>query len=146
MGCGSGSVAVEWMLRHPANQAVGFEAREDRAARAARNAAALGVPGLQVAIGRAPAALHAQPPPDAVFVGGGVGQDGVLEACWAALRRGGRLVANAVTLEGEQAVASARQRFGGALTRIGIERLDRIGGLHGYRPAMTVTQWAAEKP
>ena len=90
--------------------------------------------------------MRGQPAPDAVFVGGGVGQDSVLEACWAALRPGGRLVANAVTLEGEQAVVAARQRFGGALTRIGIERLDRIGSLHGFRPAMTVTQWVAVKP
>ena len=34
---------------------------------------------------------------------------GVLETCWAALRPGGRLVANAVTLEAEQAVASPRR-------------------------------------
>ena len=66
-------------------------------------------------------------------------------AAWAALPPDGRIVANAVTVESEAALIAARARFGGTLSRLSVERLDRIGGLHGYRPAITVTQWLAEK-
>jgi len=146
IGCGSGSVAIEWLLRHPANRAIGLEPCPERAARAARNALALGVPGLRVVQAAAPEGLTGLPVPDAVFLGGGASAPGVLEAVWAALRPGGRLVANAVTLETEAALIAAHARWGGTLTRIGVERLDRIGAFQGYRPAMTVTQYVAEKP
>ncbi|HJS88253.1 MAG TPA: precorrin-6y C5,15-methyltransferase (decarboxylating) subunit CbiE, partial [Acetobacteraceae bacterium] len=53
IGCGSGSVAIEWSLSHPANRAIGIEARADRAARATRNALSLGVPALRVVAGEA---------------------------------------------------------------------------------------------
>ena len=146
IGLGSGSIAIEWLLRHPANRALGIEPDPARAARAARNALSLGVPGLEIVAGEAPAALAGLPPPDAVFIGGGVSRPGVLEAAWAALPPGGRLVANGVTVEGEAALLAAHSRWGGSLTRIGIERLDSIGRLHAFRPAMTVTQYAAVKP
>ncbi len=146
VGCGSGSVGIEWMLRHPSLRSVGIEPREDRATRAAANAASLGVPGYDVRLGRAPDALHGLPAPDAVFIGGGVTGAGVLETCWHALRAGGRLVVNSVTWESEAALIEAWRRWGGAVTRIGVERLDAIGTRHGFRPAMTVTQWAAVKP
>lgn len=146
IGCGSGSVAIEWLLRHPANRAIGLEPRPERAAGAARNALALGVPGLRVVRAAAPEGLAGLPAPDAVFVGGGGGQPGVLEAAWQALRPGGRLVANAVTIETEAVLYAAHARWGGTLARLGVERLDRVGTMHGFRPAMTVTQYVAEKP
>ncbi len=146
VGCGSGSVAIEWLLRHPSMRAVGLEPRADRAARAARNALSLGVPGLRIVEAAAPDGFGGLPAPDAVFLGGGAGQPGLVEAAWAALRPGGRLVANAVTLETEAILIAARQRWGGSLTRIGVERLDAVGTMHGYRPLMTVTQYAVEKP
>ena len=149
IGAGSGSVAVEWLLAHPANRAIGIEPRPERAARAARNAQAMGV-HLVVREGRAPAALAGLPPPDAVFIGGGMTGDGVLDAAWAALRAGGRaggrIVANAVTIETEAVLFAAHAAHGGTLTRIAVERLDAVGRMHGFRPAMTVTQWAAMQP
>ncbi len=146
VGAGAGSIGIEWMLRHQASRAIAIEPRPERAARCARNAAALGVPELAVMSGRAPDALSGLPIPDAVFLGGGASDPRVIETAWAALRPGGRMVANSVTLETDGALAAALDRHGGTLTRIGIERLDRIGGLRGFRPAMTVTQWAATKP
>ena len=101
IGAGSGSVAIEWILTHPSLCAIAIEARPDRAARISRNAAALGVPGLHVIQGHAPEALTELATPDAIFVGGGASETGVLDAAIAALRPGGRLVANAVTLETE---------------------------------------------
>lgn len=146
VGSGSGSVAIEWMLRHPDNMAYGIERDAVRAARIARNAGELGVPGLRVVEGRAPDALAGLPAPDAVFLGGGAHLPGVIDAAWHALRPGGRLVANAVVIETEAALFAARDKFGGTLTRLAVERLDKIGSLHGFRPALTVTQWAVVKP
>ncbi len=145
IGAGSGSVAIEWLLAHKANRAVAIERREDRANRARENAAALGVPRLEIVAGEAPAALAGLPPPDAAFVGGGIA-GGVLEAAWRALPPGGRLVANGVTLEGELALGGFARETGGTLTRLSVERLDRIGTMQGFRPAMTVTQLRATKP
>ena len=146
IGLGAGSVAIEWLLRHPSLKAIGVEEREDRAARAMRNALALGAPDLQVIIGRAPQALAGLSPPDAVFIGGGFTDEGVFEAAWTALRPGGRIVANAVTLESETRLKEAFERHGGELVRIEIGKAVKIGGFHGWRPAMPVTQWRAVKP
>jgi len=146
IGLGSGAIAIEWMLCHPSLRAIGVEARPDRAARAARNALSLGVPGLRIVVGEAPAALTNLPVPDAVFVGGGAQDAGVLDAAWSALRAGGRIVVNAVTIETEALLFAAHRARGGTLTRIAIDRLDSVGSMHGFRPAMTVTQWAARKP
>jgi precorrin-6Y C5,15-methyltransferase (decarboxylating) len=145
VGAGAGSVAIEWLLRHPANRALALERVVARAARAARNAAALGVPRLDVIEGTAPGAFAGLAQPDAVFIGGGAERPGVVQAAWEALRDGGRLVVNAVTIETEQVLFAAHRHRGGTLRRIAIERLDAIGALHAFRPAMTVTQWAATK-
>lgn len=146
IGGGSGSISIEWMLADPSLKATAVEADADRAARIRRNAARCGVPGLAVIEGRAPEALAGLGPFDAVFIGGGGSLPGVIEAAFAALRPGGRLVANAVTLEMEQAVLAAEQRFGGTLTRIDIARAAPVGTLKGWRPAMPVTQWCTVRP
>jgi precorrin-6Y C5,15-methyltransferase (decarboxylating) len=146
VGAGSGSIAIEWMLAHTSLCAIAVEARSDRAARIRRNAAALGVPELEVVDGTAPEALKHLPAPGAIFVGGGVGAGGVLDIATAALRPGGRLVVNAVTLETEAELIGRHAREGGTLARIAVSRADRIGGKTGWRPAMPVTQWTWVKP
>lgn len=146
IGSGSGSVAVEWCLRHGANTAVAVETRADRAARIAANAARFGCEGLTRVEGRAPEALKGLPPPDAVFIGGGLTGAGVFETAFAALPAGGRLVANGVTLESEARLAALFQAHGGELKRLSIARLDRVGGFHAWRPALPVTQWRVVKP
>jgi len=73
------------------SRAIAVECRPDRAERVGRNATALGVPGIEVACGAAPAALTGLARPDAIFVGGGLTSDGVLKACWEALPPRGRL-------------------------------------------------------
>jgi precorrin-6B C5,15-methyltransferase / cobalt-precorrin-6B C5,C15-methyltransferase len=145
IGCGSGSIAVEWLLCDPANRAIGVEARPDRAARAARNALSLGVPDLEIVHGEAPAVLMDLPTPDAVFIGGGAQDAGVVDAAWAALRPGGRIVVNAVTIETEALLFTAQAQRGGTLTRLSVERLGSIGDMRGFCPARTITQWAALK-
>jgi precorrin-6Y C5,15-methyltransferase (decarboxylating) len=146
IGAGAGSIAIEWMLSDPSLRAIAIEARPDRAARIRRNAAALGVPELMVVEGVAPGALDGHAPPDAVFVGGGASEPGVLDRATAMLRPGGRLVVNAVTLETEALLLARHAAAGGELIRIAIARADAIGRKRGWRPTQPVTQWTWVKP
>lgn len=146
VGAGAGSVAIEWCLCHPRNRCLAVEERPDRAERARRNALALGAVAVEVVEGRAPDALVGLAPPDAAFIGGGATDAGVVEAVWAALKPGGRLVINAVTLETEARLAALHGVHGGTMRRFSLARLDRVGGMHGWRPVMPVTQWIARKP
>ena len=147
VGAGSGAVAIEWMRAQPRTTAVAIERNADRRAAITRNAAVLGVPGLVVVAGEAPAAFtEIAAEPQAVFVGGGASNAGLLEACWKALTGGGRLVVNAVTLEAEQAVFAFHARHGGHLVRLGVSRAEPLGGYTAWRAAAPVTQYAARKP
>lgn len=145
VGAGSGSVAIEWARAHPACEAIAIENSPKRAERISANATALGVPRVQVVKGDAPAALNGLPAPDAVFIGGGLTVPGLLDHCWDALKPGGRLVANAVTLESEVKVAESRRSHGGELIRVGVERAGALGGFTAWRPAMPVTLWTVRK-
>ncbi|MEV0620097.1 precorrin-6y C5,15-methyltransferase (decarboxylating) subunit CbiE [Nonomuraea sp. NPDC050404] len=142
VGAGAGSIAIEWMRSHPSCAAVAVEHRADRAAALRRNADRLGVPSLRVVEGRAPAALDGLPAPDAVFVGGGLTTPGLLEHCWERLGPGGRLVANAVTLESESVIAQWYGRLGGDLVRLAVQRASPVGGFTGWRAAMPITVWS----
>ncbi|MFJ1931444.1 precorrin-6y C5,15-methyltransferase (decarboxylating) subunit CbiE [Kitasatospora sp. NPDC088160] len=146
VGGGSGSIAVEWLRAHRDCRAVSIERDPVRAERIARNAAALGVPRLRVVTGPAPAALAELPTPDAVFIGGGLTATGLLDSCWAALRPGGRLVANTVTLESEALLTEWYRRNGGELVKLAVAHAVPVGGFTGWRQAMPVTQWSAVKP
>ena len=146
IGAGSGSIGIEWMLADPANRAIAIERSADRVARAMRNASELGTPTLRMVEGAAPEALRGLPAPDAIFVGGGATVPGVLEAALAALKPGGRLVVNAVTLETQSELARRYAALGGELTQVQIAHAERIGGFHGFRPAMPIVQWIYGKP
>lgn len=141
IGAGSGSIAIEWMLRDTAMRAIAIEASPERAARIGRNAARFGVPGLAIVEGQAPDALRGLLQPDAIFIGGGGSELGVMDAAIASLRPGGRLVANAVTVEMEAVILAHHARLGGSLIRIDIARALPVGSMTGWRPAMPVTQW-----
>lgn len=145
VGAGAGSIAIEWARAHRSCRAVAVEQHAGRADRIVANAAALGVPGVRVVRGAAPDALAELEPPDAVFVGGGATVPGVVGRCWDALRPGGRLVVNAVTVESEVVVAGWQAKLGGDLTRIAINRAAPVGGFLGWRAAMPVTQWVVAK-
>ncbi|THA84299.1 precorrin-6y C5,15-methyltransferase (decarboxylating) subunit CbiE [Streptomyces sp. A0592] len=146
IGGGSGSIGIEWMRTHASCRAVAVERVPERAARITRNAAALGVPGLRVVVGAAPAALTGLPAPDAVFIGGGLTAPGLLDAVWAALAPGGRLVVNTVTLESEAVLADRYRRHGGDLVKLAVAHAVPVGGFTGWRQAMAVTQWSVTKP
>ncbi len=145
IGAGSGSIGIEWMRAARGAHALCFERNPNRCAFIAHNREALGVPGLEIIAGNAPQSLAGQPLPDAVFLGGDVGSMDLFAAAWQALKPGGRLVGNAVTLDGEAALMARQKAFGGDLVRIGIETLDHVGSERAFRPRLTVTQWAVVK-
>lgn len=145
VGGGSGSIAIEWCRTHPACRAVTFERLDSRRQQIADNAAALGVPQVRVG-GAAPAALLRESvAPDAIFLGGGLTQDGLFETCWAQLRHGGRLVANAVTAESESLLLNWAATHGGALRKFQIYRARPLGSFTAWRPQLPVTQWSVVK-
>ena len=146
IGAGSGAIAIEWMLSDPSLKATAIEANGVRAARIRANARRFGVPALALIEGRAPDVLRDLPAPDAVFIGGGGTNAGVMEAAIGALAPGGRLVVNAVTLELEHALVSAFEAHGGRLIKLNIAEAQPLGRLTSWRPALPVTQWSWSKP
>ena len=145
VGAGCGSIGIEWLRSHPRCRAIAIEQHSHRLQFIADNMAALGTPHLQLVQGKAPAALTDLPTPDAIFIGGGVTAPGLLATCWTALRSGGRLVANAVTVESELQLLQWHQQVGGELTRIAIQRTQVIGGFLGWKPLIPVTQLVVVK-
>jgi precorrin-6B C5,15-methyltransferase / cobalt-precorrin-6B C5,C15-methyltransferase len=146
IGGGSGSIAIEWMRTHPRCQAITIESHPDRLTHIATNATTLGVPNLQIIPGHAPAALTGLPTPDAIFIGGGLTVPDVFETSWSALRSGGRLVANAVTIATEQKIFDLQTQYGGSINRIAIQRAAPIGKFLGWKAMANVTQWHTCKP
>lgn len=148
VGGGTGSIAIEW-ARH-GGRALCFERDPERVRRIRANVAGLSG-GVEVVEGSAPEALtslddahrHA---PDAIFIGGGLTAEGMIDACVAALAPGGRLVANTVTLESEAVLWDARSRFDGEVQRIGVERAGKVGSFTAWRPALPVVQWVVDGP
>jgi precorrin-6Y C5,15-methyltransferase (decarboxylating) len=146
VGAGCGSIGIEWMRAHPTCRAVAIESNEDRQQLIEFNRDALGVPGLQLVRGRAPDALEGLEPPDAIFIGGGVTRAGVLDSCWQQLRSGGRLIANAVTLQSEAMLVNWREQHGGDLTRIHLAHAKPLGEFDTWRQALPITLLEAIKP
>ena len=154
IGTGCGSVAIEWMRAARDACAVGIDPNPKRLEMARANAQSLGTPRLALIEGTAPQALDDIPTPtgtqtdlrrpNAVFIGGGL-SEAVFGPCWEALPKGGRLVANAVTLESEATLLALHARHGGELARVSVATADPVGSLTGWRPAMPVTQWALIK-
>jgi precorrin-6B C5,15-methyltransferase / cobalt-precorrin-6B C5,C15-methyltransferase len=146
VGAGCGSIAIEWLRVHRSLSAIAIESSVARQALIQANAASLGVPHLKLVKEAAPPAYSDLPDPDAVFIGGGLADAGVIEGAWARLKPGGRLVANAVTAEGEAQLLAWHSQHGGELTRLSVARLSPVGELHGWRPLMPVTQYWVDKP
>jgi precorrin-6Y C5,15-methyltransferase (decarboxylating) len=145
VGAGCGSIGIEWMRSDPRCQAIAIEPHPARLRYLADNATALGTPDLNIIAGKAPVALRDLPPPDAVFIGGGLTTDDLLVTCWQALHAGGRLVANAVTLTSEQMLLQWHSQCGGELTRIAVQRAEPIGTVLGWKAMVPVTQWVVIK-
>lgn len=146
IGAGCGSIAIEWMRSTRGCEAIAFEHNAERLAMISQNADALGTPRLKIISGKAPEALEGAAAPHAVFIGGGVGNDGVFDSAWSKLKAGGRLVANVVTLEGEMHLYDLQEKHGGDLVKIEISNLTSVGPYRALKPRMAVTQWRVQKP
>ncbi|HEY1382113.1 MAG TPA: precorrin-6y C5,15-methyltransferase (decarboxylating) subunit CbiE [Dongiaceae bacterium] len=146
VGAGCGSICIEWLRIHRSLSAIAIESDERRQALIEHNAAALGTPQLKMVKGAAPQAYEALADPDAVFIGGGLSDRGVVEGAWERLKGGGRLVANAVTAEGEARLFALRGKLGGEMARLSVARLSPVGELHGWKPLMPITQYWVDKP
>jgi len=144
VGCGCGSVAVEWMRGARYARAIGIEPRADRRLFAAQNAAALGAPKLELIDGFVPDALQGLKAPDAIFIGGGLSRK-TFDYCWQALRPLGRLVSNAVTLESEALLVELHHEHGGQLVKLSVDRVEPLGKLNAWKPLRSVTQWSLIK-
>jgi precorrin-6Y C5,15-methyltransferase (decarboxylating) len=142
IGGGSGSIGIEWLRADRQASAITVERHPQRAARIRANALRLGVPHLTVHEAAAPEALAGLEAPDAIFIGGGLSVPGLVEACFEALRPGGRIVANAVTLEGEQTLLAARGAHGGSLLRLAVSHAEAVGAFEAWRPQLPVVQWS----
>jgi len=151
VGAGCGSVSIEWMRTNPRCRAVAIEKSKSRLKLIEQNSQELGVPMLQIISGSAPEVLVDLPAPDAVFIGGGLSSGNLLQTCWSALKPGGRLVANAVTLEGEQKLLqwqnenAGKSSASGDLTRLSISRAEKIGKFQGWKEMRSVIQLAVIK-
>lgn len=145
-GAGCGSVSIEWMRAARGAQAIAFENNAERLGMIAANADALGTPRLKVVAGEMPETLEGQPRPDAVFIGGGIWIPGVFEKAWNALKPGGNMVANVVTIEGDLHLYDLHEKHGGDIVRIEISNLAYVGRLRALKPRMAVTQWRTVKP
>jgi precorrin-6Y C5,15-methyltransferase (decarboxylating) len=146
IGAGCGSIAIEWLRADDHAAAISVERNAARVDLIARNAATLGVPRLEIVHGAAPAALHGLAPPDAIFVGGGLADAGLLPRLWQALRPGGRLAANVITADGERALLDWQAAQGGHLARLAISRAEPLGAHLGWRALAPVTQLLCVKP
>jgi precorrin-6Y C5,15-methyltransferase (decarboxylating) len=146
VGAGCGSISIEWMRSHANCHAIAVEENAGRQQLIRANADNLGVPNLNLVAGAAPGALQGLVEPDAVFIGGGVTEPGVIEACWAALKPGGRLVANAVTVQSEVLLIAWQEKIGGELTRLSVSHAKPLGGFDAWRAALPVTIFSVHKP
>jgi precorrin-6B C5,15-methyltransferase / cobalt-precorrin-6B C5,C15-methyltransferase len=146
IGAGCGSVSIEWMRSTRGCEAFAIEHNEDRLKMIATNADLLGTPRLKVIAGKAPDALKDLPAPDAMFIGGGVGNDGVFDTAWEKLKSGGRMVCNVVTIEGEMHLYDLQEKHGGELVRMDVSTLTNVGPYRAMKPRMSVVQWRVIKP
>jgi precorrin-6B C5,15-methyltransferase / cobalt-precorrin-6B C5,C15-methyltransferase len=145
VGAGCGSIAIEWLRTDRSLNAIAIEPDPERRRLIAQNAAALGVTHLRIVEGSAPQIYRDLPPPDAVFIGGGLTDENVMEHAWERLKKGGRLVANAVTAEGEAKLLKWHSWMGGEMSRIAVLHLAPLGTFHAWRPALPVTQYWVDR-
>ena len=76
-----------------------------------------------------------------MFVGGGFDR-ALFDAIAPALRPGGRLVVNSVTLETEALLVQLHATHGGELLQVAMAQAQPLGRMRGWQPARPVVQWS----
>jgi len=112
VGAGSGSVAIEAAALVAPGPSYAIEQDSADYHLIVANAQQFGVTNVRPIFGTAPEVFADLPAPDAVFIGGNGGEVArLMEACFTALRPGGRLVTNVGTLEMLSATYAALKRL-----------------------------------
>jgi precorrin-6Y C5,15-methyltransferase (decarboxylating) len=131
IGACSGSVAIE-AARLTSGEVYAIEKEAARIKNIDENARRFKTDNLVIIKGEAPAALKGLPVPDAVFVGGG-GEDivGILSLVSRRLRKGGRIVINAVTMETASRAFDfiSKKGWEKELLLVSISRSKKVAGL-----------------
>ncbi len=149
IGAGSGSVSIEAAMLAPRGRVYAIEVDPEGVAICRDNARVHGTDNVRVIEGRAPEALVGLEAPDAVFVGGSKGSmDAIVTAALAALRPGGKLVVNAVTLENvAEAYAAFRSRsLDPDVTLVQVSRGVPLARYQRYEALNPIHILAVEKP
>jgi precorrin-6Y C5,15-methyltransferase (decarboxylating) len=144
IGAGSGSVAIEAALLAPEGRVYAIEVDPEGVAICGENLRAHAVDNVEVIAGRAPEALARLDTPDAVFVGGSKGSMAeIIEVALARLRPGGRLVANAITLENAAEAYQAMRARGlvPEVTLLQISRGEPLGALVTEGPGVGAARY-----
>lgn len=140
VGAGSGSVAIEAALQAYEGRVFAVEVDPEGVEICRDNARTFGADNVRVVAGRAPEALAGLPDPDAVFIGGSKGSmAGIIEVALARLTPGGRLVANAITLDNVNE-AYAALRASGREPEVVMLNVSRAEPLAHYM------RWEAQNP
>jgi precorrin-6B C5,15-methyltransferase / cobalt-precorrin-6B C5,C15-methyltransferase len=149
IGAGSGSVSVEAAMLAPRGKVFAIEVDPEGVAICCQNAREHGVDNVRVVLGRAPEALLGLDAPDAVFVGGSKGSmAAIVDAALTALKPGGRLVINAITLENVAEGYAALKAHGAEpeVTLLQIARGSALSHYQRYEALNPIHILAADKP
>lgn len=147
VGAGCGGVAVEWARWNPSGSVHAIECHPERLEHLGVNRERFGVvSNLQIVPGRAPEALANLPDPHAAFIGGSSGDlREILDAVWARLQVGGRLVASAVTEDSRVELHGFAEDRAAEWTELSIARSERLAGQRVMRPYLPVLLMKLEK-
>lgn len=140
LGAGCGGTAITWLRLAGSGRVSAIERDPCRAERLAFNAERLGAPELEVHVGEALSLIGDLDAPDTIFVGGGCSDEALLERSYERLQAKGRMVAQAVSAEGQIALQRFASDHDGRLERFHHERLKPLGGLHVWQPALPLVQ------
>lgn len=149
IGAGSGSVSIEAALLAPEGRIYAIEVDPEGVAICHDNVRTHGVDNVRVVAGRAPEALIGLEDPDAVFVGGSKGSMAdIIDVALDRLRPGGRLVANAVTLENasEAYQAIRRRDLVPEVTLLQVSRAEPLAHYLRYEALNPIQIFAVTKP
>jgi len=149
IGAGSGSVAIEAALLAPEGRVYAVEVDPEGVEICRDNVRTHAVDNVEVVAGRAPEALADLDAPDAVFVGGSKGSmEEIIDVALARLKPGGRLVANAITLEnaGEAYQAFRRRDLVPEVTLLQVSRSEPLARYLRYEALNPIQIFAVTKP
>lgn len=133
VGAGSGSVAIEAAQLVAPGMVYAIEQDSADFHLIGANLETFNIKNVKAVFGTAPAIFTGLPAPDAIFVGGNGGEvSRLLEASFAVLRPGGRLVSNVGTLEMLSATYAVLKRLAGSVDVLlmnlsrGVEQLESL--------------------